>query len=164
MTTNDHAREIIIARTQFLTQFNGTMFSEAERRDCELYYLKQSFKDYLKISNQSQVLSLEDEGLRAYIQSEHPRWFQLAEKLGNPLETVSIQKEGTNIGNSSAKVDLISEVPATLGKKLNKKLLMTMTVAQLKSLCSKLFGVEALRVKLVYEEDGFEGEYTFDEE
>jgi hypothetical protein len=87
---------------------NGTVFSEAERRDCELYYLKQSFKDYLKISGQSQIESLENEGLCAYIQAEHPRWFQLVEKLGNPLETVSIQKEGTNISNSSAKVDLIS--------------------------------------------------------
>jgi hypothetical protein len=84
--------------------------------------------------------------------------------LGNPLETVSIQKEGTNISNSSAKVDLISQVPATLGKTMSKKLLMTMTVAQLKSLCSKLFQVESLRVKLVYEEDGFEGEYSFDED
>jgi hypothetical protein len=77
---------------------------------------------------------------------------------------VSIQKEGTNISNSSAKVDLISEVPASLGKKLNKKLLTTMTVAQLKSTCSKLFNVEALRVQLVYVEDGFEGEYNFDED
>ena len=63
----------------------------------------------------------------------------MVEKFGNPLETVSIQKEGTNISNSSAKVDLISQVPATLGKKLSKKLLTTMTVAQLKSVCSKLF-------------------------
>lgn len=78
--------------------------------------------------------------------SKHPRWFQLVEKFGSPLETVSNSKEGTNISNSSAKVDLISEVPASLGKKLNKKLLMTMTVAQLKSVCSKLFAVEALRV------------------
>ena len=56
----------------------------------------------------------------------------MVEKFGNPIETVSIQKEGTNISNSSAKVDLISQVPATLGKKLSKKLLTTMTVAQLK--------------------------------
>jgi hypothetical protein len=55
-------------------------------------------------------------------------------------------KEGSNIGNSSAKVDLISEVPATFGKKMNRKLLTTMTVAMLKSVCSKLFSVEALRV------------------
>jgi len=39
-----------------------------------------------------------------------------------------------------------------------------MTVAQLKSTCSKLFSVEALRVQLVYVEDGFEGEYNFDED
>ena len=39
-----------------------------------------------------------------------------------------------------------------------------MTVAQLKSLCSKLFKVEALNVQLFYQEDGFEGDYIFDED
>ena len=51
MGTHEKAREIIIARTQFLTQINGTVFNEVERRDCELYYLKQSLKDYLKASS-----------------------------------------------------------------------------------------------------------------
>jgi hypothetical protein len=59
---------------------------------------------------------------------------------------VSIQKEGTNIQNSTAKVDLVSQVAETEGKVLTKKLLLTMTVAELKSVCSKLFKVEALRV------------------
>jgi hypothetical protein len=77
---------------------------------------------------------------------------------------VSIQKEGTNIQNSTAKVDLVSQVAETEGKVLTKKLLLTMTVAELKSVCSKLFKVEALRVLLVYKEEGFADEYLFDED
>lgn len=91
------------------------------------------------MTNQVSISSLEDEALTNYMISEHPRFYQLVEKFGNPLEMVSKQKEGTNISNSSAKVDLLSEVPQTLGKTLNKRLLTSMTVAQLKALCSKLF-------------------------
>lgn len=39
-----------------------------------------------------------------------------------------------------------------------------MTVAALKSVCSKLFKVEALKVKLFYQEDGYEGDYFLDED
>ena len=39
-----------------------------------------------------------------------------------------------------------------------------MTVAQLKAMCSKLFKVELIRVKLVYVEEGYEGEFDFDED
>lgn len=146
MTAHERSREFIIARSQFLTQLNGTVFTENERRDCELFYLKQSFKDYLKDKSLVSISNLEDESLRAYMNELHPRWFQLVEKFGSPLDTVSIQKEGTNIQNSTAKVDLVSQVAETEGKVLTKKLLLTMTVAELKSVCSKLFKVEALRV------------------
>ena len=98
------------------------------------------------------------------MQKNHPRFFALVEKFGSPLETVSIQKEGTNISNSTAKVTLISEVPATQGKTLEKKLLLSMTVAALKNVCAKLFQVETLRVSLVYKEDGYDNEFLFDED
>ena len=39
-----------------------------------------------------------------------------------------------------------------------------MTVAQLKAMCSKLFKVEVMQQTLVYMEEGYEGEYDFDEE
>ena len=68
------------------------------------------------------------------------------------------------LSNSSAKVEIISEVEATKGKALKKKLLLTMSVAQLKAMCSKLFKVEVINQKLVYTEDGFEGEFDFDED
>jgi len=126
--------------------------------------MKQSYKDYLALTNQVSVNCLEDAQLSAYMWKEHPRFYELVEKFGNPLEMVSAQKEGTNINNSSAKVSLVSECQATLGKVLSKKLLTSMTVAMLKSLCSKLFKTEALSIQLVYIEEGFEGEFLFDEE
>lgn len=51
-----------------------------------------------------------------------------------------------------------------MGKILKKKLLLTMTVASLKSICSKLFQIEALKVDLYYQQDGYEGDYHFDED
>lgn len=56
---------------------------------------------------------------------------------------VKVQKE-LNLANASAKVDIVSEVPETAGKLMSKKLLLTMTVAQLKAMCSKLFKVEVI--------------------
>lgn len=57
---------------------------------------------------------------------------------------VQIQKELNLISTSSAKIDIVSEVEATKGKTLNRKLLLTMTVAQLKAMFSKLFKVEVI--------------------
>jgi hypothetical protein len=71
----ERAREFVIARTQFLTQLNGTTFSESERRDCELFYLKQSFKDYLATNKLVSIASIDDPALRAFMQEAHPRWY-----------------------------------------------------------------------------------------
>jgi hypothetical protein len=51
-----------------------------------------------------------------------------------------------------------------MGKKLNRKLLLTMSVAELKAMCSKLFKVEVINQKLVYVEEGYDAEYVFDED
>lgn len=68
------------------------------------------------------------------------------------------------ISTTSAKVTIVSEVDATKGKELSKKLLLTMTVAQLKAMCAKLFKVEVINQNLVYTEAGYEMEYVFDED
>ena len=96
--------------------------------------------------------------------AEHNRFYQLCEKYGSPIGMVQIQKELNLISSSSAKVDIISEVEATKGKTLSKKLLLTMSVAQLKAMCSKLFKVEVINQKLLYVEEGYEGEDVFDED
>lgn len=77
---------------------------------------------------------------------------------------MQIQKELNLISSSSAKVTIVSEIPETLGKELSKKLLLTMTVAQLKAMCAKLFKVEVINQVLVYKEEGYADEYVFDED
>ena len=95
---------------------------------------------------------------------DHPRFYQLCELYGSPVGTVKAQEQKTNLDANSAKVQLISDVEGTRGKTLNKKLLLSMTVAQLKAMCSKLFKVEVIRQKLMYMEEGFEGTFDFDVE
>ena len=94
----------------------------------------------------------------------HPRWYELVSKFGNPFEMISLKIEKSNMNSTSAKVTLISEGSKTNGKTLSKKLLLTMTVAALKSMCSKLFKIEVIHQQLFYIEEGVEGEFDFDED
>ncbi len=61
------------------------------------------------------------------------------EKHGNPIEMVNMKQEGTNIASTSAKIQLISHCKENMGKTLEKKLLLSMTVGNLKAMCAKLF-------------------------
>ena len=55
------ARDIGIARCQFLNRFNGTWLDEAERKDCEIYYMKLTFKEFLQtLSETDKITELED--------------------------------------------------------------------------------------------------------
>ena len=59
--------------------FNGSKLTESERKDCELHYLKHSYKEFLthmKEKNPEYVVkSIEDEFLSAYMSVEHPRFY-----------------------------------------------------------------------------------------
>lgn len=83
---------------------------------------------------------------------------------GSPLGTVKLVNEKHNIASTTARVQLISEVEPTVGKTLTKKLLLTMTVNQLKAMTAKLFKVEVTEQTLMYVEEGVSGEFDFDEE
>lgn len=75
-----------------------------------------------------------------------------------------MKQEGTNIASQSAKVKLVSEIEATKGKVLEKKLLMSMTVSSVKAMCAKFFKVEVIRSKLIYKEEASETLYDLDED
>ena len=85
----------------------------------------------------------------------HPRWYELVGIHGSPLELVNYKKDVMNskISSNSAKVVLKSCVKATEGKQLEKKLLLSMTIEKLKSICQKWFSVEMLKIKLVYRDE-----------
>ena len=127
--------------------------------------MKLTFKQFLQTLNESdKITELEDQRLGAFVIKDHPRFYQLCELYGSPVGTVKAQEQKTNLDANSAKVQLISDVEGTRGKTLNKKLLLSMTVAQLKAMCSKLFKIEVIHQSLMYMEEGFEGTFDFDEE
>lgn len=90
----------------------------------------------------------------------NPRWYELVEVYGNPQDSVSLKQEQNNISSTSAKLKLIS---VATGKTLEKKLLLSMTVNELKAMCSKLFKIEVIRQKLTYKIEGC-SEYVLDED
>jgi len=146
------ARQVAIARLEFLKKYNGTAIEAEERKDCDLFYLKVAYETYLKVilkvekDADRKVESLEDEGLVAYVTEFHPRFYQLVHMYGSPLHMVNVKKEATNIAATAAAMELISHLPATEGKVFNKKLLLTMTVTALKAMCSKLFKEDLLKL------------------
>ncbi len=142
---------------------NGSSVEEGERKDSELIYLKKAFEQYLRDNKIETKLELQDEKLMAHMMENHPRWYELAEEHGNPIDTASLKQEGTNIANTSAKLKLISQCSATNGKTLEKKLLTSMTVGDLKAMCAKLFKTEVLFQTLTYREETCEP-YELDED
>ena len=142
------ARNIVIARLQFLKNINGSEIDIGERKDAELHYLKQSYVEYIQSNKLEQRVELTDEGLMKHMIEKHPRWYQLVETYGSPLDIVSLKKEGTNIASTSAKIKLIGVTAG--GKVLEKKLLLSMTVKDLKGMCPKLFKIEVIKSKLTY--------------
>lgn len=41
----------------------------------------------------------------------HPRFYELVQKYGSPLDLVNLKKEGKNISQTSAKILLINMLP-----------------------------------------------------
>jgi len=119
--------------------------------------MKAEYKSFLVSLGEEnyKVENLEDERLRAFMIKDHPRFYQLCEMYGSPLEVVKIDQKA-NLQSNSAKVSLVSEAPATQGKVLKKKILLSMTVAGLKAMCSKLFKIEVMEQTLVYIEEGYD--------
>lgn len=155
------ARNTVIARLQFLKNINGSEIDTGERKDAELHYLKQSYVEYIQTNKLEQRVELTDEGLMRHMNESHPRWYQLVETYGSPLDIVSLKKEGTNIASTSAKIKLIGTNAG--GKVLEKKLLLSMTVKDLKGMCAKLFKIEVIKSKLTYHFSECEP-YELDEE
>jgi hypothetical protein len=148
---SDASAATAISRIEKCRQYNGTTIEAPERKNCELFYMKDSLKTFLidlEAANQGNkyepIKDLDDERLGNFMNVNHPRWYELVSKFGNPFEMISLKIEKSNMNSTSAKVTLISEGSKTNGKTLSKKLLLTMTVAALKSMCSKLFKIEVI--------------------
>lgn len=155
---------MIVARCKTLRNLNGGVYGDAERRDCELYYMKRVYREFLELKGIKSLESVQDPELAAYAAANHPRFYELCGKFGSPADLVSVQKEGTTISTTTAKVKIESACEATMGKILNKKLLLSMTVDALKGMCATLFKTNKMNIELIYREEGYDEDYPLDED
>ena len=141
------SRNLLVARVQFLNNLNGSEVDTGERKNAEIFYLKKCYEDYIREHKITHKLDMADPQLQQFMLNTHPRWYELAEQYSFSPDMVSLKPEGTNIASTSAKVKLVSEQS---GKTLDKKLLLNMTVTDLKAMCAKLFKIEVIKQKLMY--------------
>ncbi|CDW74583.1 UNKNOWN [Stylonychia lemnae] len=157
------SRQQVTARLQFLKNLNGSAIEEGERKDAEIIYMKKSYEDYIRENKIEVKLELNDENLMKHMMENQPRWYELVEIYGNPIDMVSLKQDAKNIASTSAKIKLISQCTSTNGKTLEKKLITSMTVGALKAMCAKLFKIEVIRQSLIYKEESCEP-YELDED
>lgn len=144
------SRAVVTARIQFLTEINGSEVTENDRKDAELYYLRESYEHFLAFKGTKEKVDIHNEEVAQYMEEHHKRFYELAEKYGSPVEMVDFKKAGSNLTSISAKVNIIARFGQNEGKKVTKKLVLSMTVAALKSLIAKLFKIEILNQRLTY--------------
>ena len=111
------------------------------------------------------VDNIEDPEMAKYMEENHPRFYQLVGTYGSPLDMVNLKKEGKNISQTSAKIEMINKQEGMENSKtFKKKLLLNMTVTDLKAMCSKLFKLNVLEQYLCYQGPEDTQEYPLDED
>jgi len=81
LESEQFAREMIIGRAENLTELNGALYKDAERRDCEMYYLKRVKSSFMELKGVTSLVA-DDPEFGAYAFAEHPRYFDLCAKYG----------------------------------------------------------------------------------
>lgn len=131
-------RFMIIGRIGSLKLLNGSEIRAQERIDAERYFLRSNYENLDATST--------------------ARWQELVEKHGNPADIagklVSDQESMAQqtLMSTTMAIPLKSLVKSTAGKEVTKKLSMSMTVADLRNLCCKLFSVDISDMKITYRE------------
>ena len=113
--------------------------------------MKKAFELYIRSNNLTeQVKDIYEEQIAKFMNEHYPRFYEMVEIFGSPIEMVSLKQEKHNIASNTAELTLISRVEATYDKQLKKKFLLSITVNSLKAVCAKLFKVEPIRSRLIY--------------
>ena len=133
----DISKNILIGRLLKLQTLNNTSISKDVRRDCELFYLKNSVNDYLKFNPVKE--SFDKAKFEEFMKLNHPNYFILKKKYFDPLE--DILENVKQVDLNTIKGNII-EVNFKHGdKQITKKFHKTTTFSNLRNLLSKLFKI-----------------------
>ena len=152
-----HIRQRAIAEIKGLKRVNGSELRKYERKDCEIYYMRNTFDEYFKYSGQNPY-EYDYEAFLKYCDGRHPRVPELIQIYGNPYEPEKMKEEKKVADSGPKKSKMISvslsafSGPA-LGKPPAKKKFSDNTlVVNLKPVLSKMFGISQdsilLRLKI----------------
>ena len=161
VTESAATRHEIVARVARLSQLNGSLIADQERKDAEIRYLRRVLGLVKSAEGAEGVAGGEAEGAAARapqrgteaVQAMHPRLKALVDSYGE-LSTHAAKGPGTGkMGEDMLELTLVC-VAASAGEKApqKKKVPMTITVGKLKLLCEKLFKVKVDAQQLYYKE------------
>eukprot|EP00742_Colponemidia_sp_Colp-10_P003275 GILJ01003485.1.p1 GENE.GILJ01003485.1~~GILJ01003485.1.p1 ORF type:complete len:552 (+),score=93.11 GILJ01003485.1:115-1770(+) len=139
------ARNLFIARIKSLTLLNGSQIRARERADAEKAYLKEAVKDMIDHP------TVEPRN----IEERHPRFVELAQAFGDPRESSQMTSSASqtladnmiSVHIRSLHADSVEKAPVA------RKLPLTMTVKDVKVLCSRLYKVDPSKQLLSFRED-----------
>lgn len=141
-----HIRQRAIADIRNLKRINGSELRKYERKDCEIYYMRNTFDEYFKHSGQNPY-EYDYEAFLNYCDGRHPRLPELIQMYGNPYEPEKMKEEQKQSQSAPKRAKMVSVLLSAysgpfLGKPPTKKKFSDNTlVVNLKPILSKMFQV-----------------------
>lgn len=85
---NSYVRMRAVAELSKLTQINGALLKKGERRDFEIFYLRETFREYFAFKKVPDY-DYDFEDFLRYCEENHPSIPRLIKRYGNPYEVES---------------------------------------------------------------------------
>lgn len=147
-----HTRQRAIAEIKSLKIVNGGELKKYERKDCEIYYLRNAFHEFFEKSGQSGD-EFDFEQFKEYALKEHPRIPELMKMYGNPYEDGIKNKPKIEVAKPKAGVLTLVNLNAFTGPQagkpaIAKKFTDNTLIVNLKAMLSKMFGITAGNQKI----------------
>lgn len=140
-----HVRQRAIAEIKGVKRINGSELRKYERKDCEIYYMRNTFDEFFKFSGQNPY-EYDFDAFTKYCEGRHPRLPELIQMYGNPYEQVKMEEEKkAGSGPKKAKM-LVVRLSAYSGPMLGnppvkKKFSDNTLIVNLKPILGKMFNV-----------------------
>ena len=154
VTQSAATRHEIVARVSRLSQLNGSLIADQERKDAEIRYLRRVLGLVKTADAEIPGAGRLQTGSEA-VAANHPRLKALIGSYGELSAHVARARGDGSMGDDMISVTLVC-VAASAGEKppLTRKIPGSTTVGKLKLLCEKLFKVRANAQRLFHEEPG----------
>lgn len=163
-----HVRQRVIAEIKGLKSINGGELKKYERKDCEIYYLRNSFHDFFEKSGQSSY-EYDFDDYKEFCAVHHPRIPELMKKYGNPYDD-GIKGKQKPAAPKTTMASLINiKLNAFSGPCLGKpavakKFTDNTLIVNLKQMVAKQFGIPANKQKVYCKLDPKEPFIAMDED